>query len=88
MEHYFKLGYKGVNVVPSLVKVYTDDRLMYPIYASAWSTMSHRHPHRAVPGRRLDVHDYNFVLPLDRVATDFPDLVIIASHLGIPWWAR
>ncbi len=87
MEHYFKLGYKGVNVVPSLVKVNYDDRLMYPVYAKCveygFPIVVHTGP---IPwGVDWTYMDYNNVMGIDRVATDFPDLVLIASHAGIPW---
>jgi predicted TIM-barrel fold metal-dependent hydrolase len=87
MDKYVKMGYKGVNVVPSLIKVRSDDRLMYPIYARCveYGIPIVIHTGPTPWGIDWTYMEYSEIMPLDRVATDFPELVIIASHLGIPW---
>ena len=79
------LGLKLVNIEPGAChpSLYTDDRMMYPIYAycedehiplivmcggAAGPTIDHTAPQR-----------------LDQVLADFPNLTVVASHGGWPW---
>lgn len=84
-----ELGCRGLKLYPSYQFFFPNDRLVYPLYATAqrlgipivvhtgWSYF---------PGSRMTYAD---PLHLDDVAVDFPDLVIILAHAGRPvWFAR
>lgn len=79
------LGLKGINLEPGAYPepMYPDDRRLYPIYAYCED--------RNVPvvmmagGSAGPDLSYTFPVHLDRVAGDFPDLRIAASHGGWPW---
>lgn len=79
------LGFRAVRVVPWLWNLPPDDRLYYPLYAECVELeipfclqVGHTGPMRpSEPGRPIPY--------LDRVALDFPDLTIVAGHIGFPW---
>jgi predicted TIM-barrel fold metal-dependent hydrolase len=79
------LGFRAVRVVPWLWNLPPDDRLYYPLYAECVDLaipfclqVGHTGPMRpSEPGRPIPY--------LDRVALDFPDLTIVAGHIGFPW---
>lgn len=78
-------GFRALRVVPWLWGLPPDDRLYYPLYAECVELgipfclqVGHAGPMRASePGRPIPY--------LDRVALDFPELVIVAGHIGFPW---
>ena len=78
------LGFKGIRVLPWLWKLPPTDRLFYPLFAACsefsvpfCTQIGHTGPLMpSEPGRPLY---------LDQVALDFPDLVIVAGHIGYPW---
>jgi hypothetical protein len=80
-----ELGFKGLRVVPWLWGLPPDDRRYYPLYVECielgvpfCTQVGHTGPLRASEtGRPIPY--------LDRVALDFPDLVIVAGHIGYPW---
>ncbi|MEJ7635931.1 amidohydrolase family protein [Aeromicrobium sp.] len=79
------LGFVGLRVVPWLWDRPPDDRLYYPLYAKCvalgvpfCTQVGHTGPAMpSEPGRPVPY--------LDRVALDFPDLTIVAGHIGHPW---
>jgi predicted TIM-barrel fold metal-dependent hydrolase len=79
------LGFKGLRVVPWLWGLPPDDRRYYPLYVECvelgvpfCTQVGHTGPLRSSePGRPVPY--------LDRVALDFPELVIVAGHIGYPW---
>lgn len=82
-----KLGLKGVSVDPSLHKLHSKDRKMYPIYAKCveYGVPIVVHTGATTWGNKWTYLEYSDIMDLDVVATDFPELVVIASHAGFPW---
>jgi len=80
-----ELGFKGLRVVPWLWGWPPNDRRYYPLYAECvelgvpfCTQVGHTGPLRgSETGRPIPY--------LDEVALDFPDLVIVAGHIGYPW---
>jgi predicted TIM-barrel fold metal-dependent hydrolase len=80
-----QLGFLGLRVVPWLWELPPDDRLYYPLYAACvelgipfCTQVGHTGP--------LKPSDTGRPVPyLDRVALDFPELVIVGGHIGHPW---
>jgi predicted TIM-barrel fold metal-dependent hydrolase len=80
-----QLGLRGLRVLPWLWGLPPNDRHYYPLYAECIELgvpcclqVGHTGPLRASePGRPIPY--------LDEVALDFPELVLVAGHLGYPW---
>jgi predicted TIM-barrel fold metal-dependent hydrolase len=79
------LGFRGLRVVPWLWGWPPDDRRYYPLYAECvelgvpfCTQVGHTGPMRtSETGRPIPY--------LDTVALDFPELTIVAGHVGYPW---
>jgi uncharacterized protein len=82
------LDFRGLRVVPWLWGLPPNDRRFYPLYAACvdlgvpfCTQVGHTGPLRSSePGRPIPY--------LDDVALDFPELVIVAGHIGYPWTAE
>ena len=80
-----ELGFRALRVVPWLWSLPPNDRRYYPLYAECielgipfCTQVGHTGPLRpSETGRPIPY--------LDEVALDFPELVIIAGHIGYPW---
>lgn len=80
-----ELGLKGLRVLPWLWGLPPDDRRYYPLYAECVEfgipfclQVGHSGPLcPSEPGRPIPY--------LDHVAHEFPELVIVAGHIGFPW---
>jgi uncharacterized protein len=80
-----ELGFRGLRVVPWLWGLPPNDRHFYPLYAECvalgvpfCTQVGHTGPLRSSEtGRPIPY--------LDDVALDFPELVIVAGHIGYPW---
>lgn len=80
-----ELRFKGLRVLPWLWGLPPNDRRYYPLYAECielgvpfCTQVGHTGPLRtSETGRPIPY--------LDDVALDFPDLVIVAGHIGYPW---
>jgi len=80
-----KLGLKGLRMLPWLWGLPPNDRRYYPLYAECvelgvpfCTQVGHTGPLRSSEtGRPIPY--------LDDVALDFPELVIVAGHIGYPW---
>ena len=79
-----ELGFKGVRVLPWLWELPPTDRLFYPVYAACCelgvpfcTQIGHTGP--------LMSSEVGRPIYLDRVALDFPELTIVAGHIGYPW---
>jgi uncharacterized protein len=86
LRHAIKeLDFKALRVVPWLWKLPPNDRRYYPLYAECielgvpfCTQVGHTGPLRpSETGRPIPY--------LDEVALDFPELVIVAGHIGYPW---
>ena len=83
-----QLGFRALRVVPWLWNLPPDDRRYYPLYAECvelgipfCTQAGHAGPlAESEPGRPIPY--------LDRVALDFPELTIVAGHVGYPWTAE
>jgi predicted TIM-barrel fold metal-dependent hydrolase len=79
------LGFKGLRVVPWLWELPPNDRRYYPLFAECvelgvpfCTQVGHTGPLRSSEtGRPIPY--------LDDVALDFPELLIVAGHIGYPW---
>lgn len=82
------LGFVGIRVVPWLWELPPDDRRYYPVYSECVEQdvpfclqVGHTGPLRpSEMGRPIPY--------LDNVAREFPDLTIVAGHIGHPWTAE
>lgn len=80
-----ELGFKGLRMIPWLWGLPPNDRRYYPLYAECvelgvpfCTQVGHTGPLRSSEvGRPVPY--------LDDVALDFPELVIVAGHIGYPW---
>lgn len=80
-----ELGFKALRLLPWLWELPPDDRRYYPLYAECvelgipfCTQVGHAGPLMASePGRPIPY--------LDHVAADFPELKIVAGHIGYPW---
>jgi len=80
-----ELGFVGLRVVPWLWGLPPNDRRYYPLYAECveldvpfCTQVGHTGPLRgSETGRPIPY--------LDDVALDFPELTIVAGHIGYPW---
>ncbi len=77
-------GFKGVYVHIYGYDIGLDHRKMYPLYAKCEEmgvpvSMQVGHVLEAMPS------EHGRPMQLDRIACDFPDLVIIGTHTGYPW---
>ena len=79
-----ELGFKGIRVLPWLWEKPPTDRLFYPVYTALCdlgvpfcTQIGHTGP--------LMASEVGRPIYLDRVALDFPELVIVAGHIGYPW---
>jgi predicted TIM-barrel fold metal-dependent hydrolase len=78
-------GFKGLRVLPWLWGLPPDDRRYYPLYSECVELgvafclqVGHTGPmYPSEPGRPIPY--------LDNVAHDFPELTIVAGHIGFPW---
>lgn len=79
------LGFRGLRIVPWLWGLPPDDRRYYPLYAECIELdvpfccqVGHTGPLvTSEPGRPIPY--------LEHVALEFPELRIVAGHIGAPW---
>ncbi|MBI2375594.1 MAG: amidohydrolase [Deltaproteobacteria bacterium] len=82
------LGFRALRVLPWLWSLPPNDRRYYPLYAECVQLgvpfclqVGHTGPMApSEPGRPIPY--------LDEVALDFPELTIVAGHIGYPWTAE
>lgn len=79
-----QLGFKAIRVLPWLWEVPPTDRRFYPVYAACCeldvpfcTQIGHTGP--------LMPSEVGRPIYLDQVALDFPELRIVAGHIGYPW---
>ncbi len=83
-----QLGFRALRIVPWLWNLPPDDRRYYPLYAECVELdipfclqVGHTGPLcPSEPGRPIPY--------LDNVALEFPELRIVAGHIGFPWTAE
>ncbi|MBI5278362.1 MAG: amidohydrolase [Burkholderiales bacterium] len=79
-----ELGFKAIRILPWLWEVPPTDRRFYPVYAACaelgvpfCTQIGHAGP--------LMPSEVGRPIYLDQVALDFPELTIVAGHIGYPW---
>jgi predicted TIM-barrel fold metal-dependent hydrolase len=79
-----ELGFKAIRVLPWLWELPPTDRRFYPVYVACCelgipfcTQIGHTGP--------LMPSEVGRPIYLDQVALDFPELVIVAGHIGYPW---
>lgn len=79
-----ELGFKAIRVLPWLWELPPTDRLFYPVYTACCdlgipfcTQIGHTGP--------LMSSEVGRPIYIDRVALDFPDLIIVGGHIGYPW---
>jgi predicted TIM-barrel fold metal-dependent hydrolase len=79
-----ELGFKAIRILPWLWEVPPTDRRFYPLYAACCelnvpfcTQIGHTGP--------LMPSEVGRPIYLDQVAIDFPELTIVAGHIGYPW---
>jgi len=89
LRHYVtERGFRGLRLLPWLWELPPDDRRYYPLYAECVQLgvpfclqVGHTGP--------LMPSEFGRPIPhLERVALDFPELTIVAGHIGAPWTAE
>ncbi|MDJ0921633.1 MAG: amidohydrolase family protein [Henriciella sp.] len=82
-----ELGFKAIRVLPWLCDAPPTDRRFYPVYVACCemgvpfcTQIGHTGP--------LMSSEVGRPIYLDRVALDFPELVIVGGHIGYPWTAE
>jgi predicted TIM-barrel fold metal-dependent hydrolase len=83
-----ELGFRGLRIIPWLWNLPPDDRRYYPLFAECVELgipfclqVGHTGPLcPSEPGRPIPY--------LDNVALEFPELTIVAGHIGYPWTAE
>jgi len=79
-----ELGFKMVRLMPAVVELPPTHALYYPIYAKCVELRVPVSLTVGVPGPKVPA-DVQHPRHLDQVCCDFPDLVVVATHMGNPW---
>ena len=79
------LGFKALRVIPWLWNLPPNDRLYYPLYATCIELGIPFCTQVGQTGPRMPSEPGRPVPYLDQVALDFPELKIVAGHIGFPW---
>lgn len=82
-----ELGFKGLRIVPWLWGLPPDDRRYYPLYAECIELDIPFCTQIGHTGPLLTSEPSRPIPYLENVALDFPELKIVAGHLGAPWTA-
>jgi predicted TIM-barrel fold metal-dependent hydrolase len=79
------LGLAGINIQPCFFDLAIDESRLYPVYAKASELDLVVAVHTGINYARAKAMDGEHPLRLDRVASHFPDLRLIACHGAWPW---
>ena len=77
-------SFKAIRVVPQVIELPPDYRDYYPAYSAAVDLDVPITVNVGMPGP-LRPAEVQRPLSLDRVCLDFPELVVVATHMGHPW---
>lgn len=80
-----ELGFKGLWVVPFQHRIYADDPRYGALFGKCQELGVPLLIHSGVNWDSASPMDYCAPRHLDRLAVEFPELTIIASHAGWPW---
>jgi uncharacterized protein len=79
-------GFRGLKLYPTYAFFYPNDRRLYSVYAVAEQLGIPVQVHTGSSVFRGSRLKYGDPLYLDDVAVDFPDLSILVTHGGRPFW--
>jgi uncharacterized protein len=79
-----KYGIRGVHLLPSPWGTPPNDKWFYPIYAKCVELNLVVFSYVGMPGPLWPTYP-NYPLHLDDVCLAFPELVVVAHHIGDPW---
>jgi predicted TIM-barrel fold metal-dependent hydrolase len=79
-------GFRGLKLYPTYAQFYPNDAKLYPVYAKAEELGIPVQVHTGSSVFRGSRLKYGDPLYLDDVAVDFPDLSILITHGGRPFW--
>jgi predicted TIM-barrel fold metal-dependent hydrolase len=82
------LGLKGLKIIPNLIEVYPNEKLMYPIYERVAELNIPILFHAGTLFHKGTKIKYSQPIFFDDVAVDFPNLKIIMAHFGFPWFVE
>jgi predicted TIM-barrel fold metal-dependent hydrolase len=77
-------GFAGARVFPAAVGLPPNDRRFYPLYTTACELEVPLTVNVGIPGPRYPAEPAR-PLHLDDVCRDFPELTVVATHMGHPW---
>jgi uncharacterized protein len=79
-----ELGFKAIRLLPWLWQAPPTDRRFYPLYVAC---VEEEVPLCVHAGHENPLAPLDVGRPahLDQIAAEFPDLVIVAGHIGHPW---
>lgn len=80
-------GCAGARLFPAACELPPNDRRFYPIYTTACELAVPLTVNVGVPGPRYPAEPGR-PLHLDDVCRDFPELTLVATHMGHPWEAE
>jgi uncharacterized protein len=80
-----ELGLRGLVLQPGFLRVYATDARCYSLYAYCQRRGVPVTLHTGINFTANGPIDYGRPVWVDRVACDFPDLVIVCNHGGWPW---
>ena len=83
-EHKEKYGIQGVHLLPSPWGTPPNDKWYYPLYAKCVELGLVVFSYVGMPGPLWPTYP-NYPLHLDDVCIAFPELVVVAHHIGDPW---
>ena len=77
---------KGLKLLPHLIELQANDRMMYPLYEEARDLGIPVLYHMGTQFHTGTKLKYCRPLDVDEVAVDLPDLKLIIAHFGWPWY--
>ncbi|HET6998900.1 MAG TPA: amidohydrolase family protein [Solirubrobacterales bacterium] len=80
-----ELGLRGLVIQPGFLKMTPTDERCYPLYSYCQRRGVPVTLHTGINFTPNGPIDYGRPLWVDRVACDFPDLVLVCNHGGWPW---
>jgi len=78
-------GFKGLNIQSWAVRVSSTDSRFWPVYAKCQELGLIVTVHSSINFTVDRPIEYSHVSHLDKIACDFPELVLVANHGGWPW---
>jgi len=78
-------GFRGLNIQAWAVRVSSTDSRFWPVYAKCQELGLIVTVHSSISFNVDRALDYSHVSHLDKIACDFPELLLVANHGGWPW---